>query len=137
MTDFRRVTDQLSVAPQIEVADVERARDQGFVLIVNNRPDGESADQTPSGKIEAAARAAGLDYVHIPVMGGPTGAQAQAIPTGSASQLATASAICASMRQSSAAAGRWSRFDTKIAAVAMIRRPQTGLRRVYRKSRAA
>ena len=79
MTDFRRVTDQLSVAPQIEVADVERARDQGFVLIVNNRPDGESADQTPSGKIEAAARAAGLDYVHIPVMGGPTGAQAQAM----------------------------------------------------------
>ena len=79
MTDFRRVTDQLSVAPQIEVADVERARDHGFVLIVNNRPDGESADQTPSGKIEAAARAAGLDYVHIPVMGGPTGAQAQAM----------------------------------------------------------
>lgn len=79
MTDFRRVTDQLSVAPQIEVADVDKARQAGFVLIVNNRPDGESADQTPSGKIEAAARAAGLTYVHIPVMGGPTHAQAQAM----------------------------------------------------------
>ena len=77
MTDFRRVTDNLSVAPQIDVADVEKARAQGFVRIVNNRPDGESPDQTPSGKIEAAARAAGLDYVHIPVMGGPTQAQAQ------------------------------------------------------------
>jgi uncharacterized protein (TIGR01244 family) len=79
MTDFRRVTDQLSVAPQIEVADVEKARAQGFVRIVNNRPDGESPDQTPSGKIEEAARAAGLDYIHIPVMGGPTEAQAQAM----------------------------------------------------------
>ena len=79
MTDFRCVTETLSVAPQITVEDVEKARAQGFVRIVNNRPDGESADQTPSGKIEAAARAAGLDYVHIPVMGGPTGAQAQAM----------------------------------------------------------
>lgn len=79
MTDFRRITDQLSVAPQIAVADVEKARAQGFVCIVNNRPDGESPDQTPSGKIEEAARAAGLDYVHIPVMGGPTQAQAQAM----------------------------------------------------------
>lgn len=60
-----------------------------------------------------------------------------AMPTGSAWQLATVSAICANMRQSSAAAGRWSRFDTKIAAVVMIRRPKTGLRCVYRKSRAA
>jgi len=79
MTDFRRVTDKLSVAPQIRVEDVEAARAQGFVRIVNNRPDGESPDQTPSGKIEEAARAAGLDYVHIPVMGGPTEAQAQAM----------------------------------------------------------
>lgn len=79
MTDFRRVTDNLSVAPQITVEDVEGARAQGFVRIVNNRPDGESPDQTPSGKIEEAARAAGLDYIHIPVMGGPTPAQAQAM----------------------------------------------------------
>jgi uncharacterized protein (TIGR01244 family) len=79
MTDFRRVTDLLSVAPQIDVEDVERARAEGFVCIVNNRPDGESPDQTPSGKIEAAARAAGLDYVHIPVTGGPTRAQAEAM----------------------------------------------------------
>jgi uncharacterized protein (TIGR01244 family) len=79
MTDFRRVTDKLSVAPQIDVEDVEKARAEGFVRIVNNRPDGESPDQTPSGRIEAAARAAGLDYVHIPVMGGPTQAQAQAM----------------------------------------------------------
>lgn len=79
MTDFRRVTDTLSVAPQITVEDVEKARAEGFVLVVNNRPDGESADQTSSGKIETAARAAGLGYVHIPVVGGPTKAQAQAM----------------------------------------------------------
>lgn len=79
MTDFRRVTDTLSVAPQIGLEDVEAARALGFVRIVNNRPDGESLDQISSDKIEAAAKAAGLDYVHIPVMGGPTQAQASAM----------------------------------------------------------
>ena len=53
--------------------------DFGPSLKYLNRPDGESPDQPPSGKIEDAARAAGLDYVHIPVMGGPTQAQAQAM----------------------------------------------------------
>jgi len=75
MSDFRRVTDQLSVAPQISVADVAEAARQGFRLIINNRPDGEAPDQPPGAEIEAAARAAGLDYAHIPVVGGPTPAQ--------------------------------------------------------------
>ena len=36
-------------------------------LIVNNRPEGESDDQTPGDDIAAAARAAGIAYVAIPV----------------------------------------------------------------------
>jgi uncharacterized protein (TIGR01244 family) len=75
MSDFRRVTDQLSVAPQISVADVAEAARRGFRLIINNRPDGETPDQPSGAEIEAAARAAGLDYAHIPVVGGPTPAQ--------------------------------------------------------------
>lgn len=39
----------------------------GIGLIVNNRPEGESDDQVPGSEIESAARAAGLDYVAIPV----------------------------------------------------------------------
>jgi uncharacterized protein (TIGR01244 family) len=42
----------------------------GVTLIVNNRPDGEEPGQPDSATIEAAARAAGVDYRHIPVAGG-------------------------------------------------------------------
>ena len=78
MTQFRRVTDQFSVSPQIAVDDVAQAAAQGVVLIINNRPDGEDPAQPQGAEIEAAARAAGLDYVAIPVRGGPDAAQAQA-----------------------------------------------------------
>lgn len=72
MTEFRRVTEDLSVSPQISVQDVEAAAAQGFRTIINNRPDGEDPAQPSGHEIEAAARAAGLAYFHIPVRGGPT-----------------------------------------------------------------
>lgn len=72
MTDFRKVTDVFSVAPQIELSDVARAKAEGFVLLINNRPDGEAPGQPTSDEFEAAAKAAGLAYAHIPVRGGPT-----------------------------------------------------------------
>jgi uncharacterized protein (TIGR01244 family) len=78
MTDFRKVTEDFSVAPQIELADVARAKAEGFVLLINNRPDGESPDQPTSAEFEAAAKAAGLGYAHIPVRGGPTPDQIEA-----------------------------------------------------------
>jgi uncharacterized protein (TIGR01244 family) len=64
---FRKLTDNILVAPQIDVADVADAAAAGTTLIINNRPDDESADQTSGDVIEAAARAAGIDYVAIPV----------------------------------------------------------------------
>lgn len=77
MTDFRRVTDQLSVSPQIQVADVATAAEQGFRTIINNRPDGEEPGQPTSSQMEAAAAAEGLGYVHIPVRGAPTPEQVE------------------------------------------------------------
>ncbi|WP_300579419.1 TIGR01244 family sulfur transferase [Phenylobacterium sp.] len=79
MTPFRQVTDQFSTSPQISEADVAAAAAQGFVLIINNRPDGEDPAQPSGAAIEAAARAAGLDYVAIPVRGGPTSEQVAAV----------------------------------------------------------
>ena len=79
MTGFRRVTDSLSVSPQIAVDDLDRAARDGFVLVINNRPDDEEPGQPSGAQIEAAARAAGLDYVHIPVRGGPTYDQVEAV----------------------------------------------------------
>ena len=77
MTDFRKVTETFSVAPQIELGDIVRARAEGFTLLINNRPDGEAPDQPSSAEMEAAAKAAGLAYVHIPVRGGPTPEQVE------------------------------------------------------------
>lgn len=64
---FRKLSDQVLASPQIDLADVAAAAAQGVTMIVNNRPEGESDDQTPGAEIEAAARAAGLAYVAIPV----------------------------------------------------------------------
>lgn len=64
---FRTLTDDVLVAPQIDTDAVAEAARLGVKLIVNNRPEGESPDQVPGDTIEAAARAAGLDYVAIPV----------------------------------------------------------------------
>ena len=72
MSEFRKVTDQFSVSPQIEMDDIALAAAQGFKLLINNRPDGEAPGQPSSAEVEQAARAAGLDYAHIPVAGGPT-----------------------------------------------------------------
>ncbi|MDO9337735.1 MAG: TIGR01244 family sulfur transferase [Caulobacter sp.] len=72
MTDIRQVTPDFAVAPQLAPEDMAEAAGRGFRLVINNRPDGEDPSQHPSAEMEAAARAAGMDYVHIPVRGGPT-----------------------------------------------------------------
>jgi uncharacterized protein (TIGR01244 family) len=72
MTDFRRVTDQLSVSPQISVADVAVAAGLGFKTLVSNRPDGEEPGQPTAAEFAQAAQAAGLTFIHVPVRGSPT-----------------------------------------------------------------
>ncbi len=68
-----------SVSSQIALDDLARAAGEGFVLVINNRPDDETPGQPSSAEVEAAARAAGLDYVHVPVRGGPTHEQVEAV----------------------------------------------------------
>ena len=72
MANFIKVTDAFSVTPQITLADMAQAADQGFCLVINNRPDGEEPGQPTSAQMQAAAQAAGINYLHIPVVGGPT-----------------------------------------------------------------
>lgn len=79
MSDFRTVTDSFSVAPQVTEADMARAAAEGFVLVINNRPDGEDPSQPSSATIESAVRAAGMDYLHAPVRGGPTQEQIEQV----------------------------------------------------------
>ena len=64
---FCKLSDTVYASPQIGVSEVAEAKALGVALIVNNRPEGESDDQTSGDEIAAAARAAGLDYIAIPV----------------------------------------------------------------------
>src|SRR4051812_21020823 len=79
MADLRRVTECFSVAPQIQVEDIAEIIDQGFTVVVNNRPDGEAPDQPPSDAFLAECSARRLVYYHIPISGVPTARDANAI----------------------------------------------------------
>jgi uncharacterized protein (TIGR01244 family) len=59
------------VAPQLEPEAMAWAAQNGFKSVINNRPDFEGGPSQPtSATMEAAARAAGLEYVFLPVNGG-------------------------------------------------------------------
>ncbi len=64
---IRQINESISVAPQIAVEQVAEIAAAGFKTIVNNRPDDEDAGQPSGDAIRAAAEAAGLKYVSIPV----------------------------------------------------------------------
>jgi uncharacterized protein (TIGR01244 family) len=64
---FIKLAPGMLVAPQICCDDVAEAARQGVTLVINNRPEDESDDQTAGADIAAAASEAGLDYVSIPV----------------------------------------------------------------------
>ena len=69
--DIRTVTGSFSTAPQLLPQDMEEAAARGFALVINNRPDGEAPGQPTSAEMAAAAKAAGLEYLYVPVRGGP------------------------------------------------------------------
>ena len=64
------LSNDVSVAPQLVPEAMAAAAQAGFRSVINNRPDFEHGpDQPPSAAIQAAAEAAGLTYVHLPVSG--------------------------------------------------------------------
>ncbi|WP_370190508.1 TIGR01244 family sulfur transferase [Qipengyuania sp.] len=67
MARFRKLSDDFYASPQVTPGEMSEAAAMGIALVVNNRPDGEAPDQPPGADIEAAARAAGMDYLAIPV----------------------------------------------------------------------
>ena len=66
----RQLDDKTLVNGQIAPEDVPGLKDIGVTLIVNNRPDGEDVGQPESDDIEAAAKACGIDYRHVPIARG-------------------------------------------------------------------
>lgn len=67
---FKTLDEKTLVAGQITAADVTQAKALGVTMLINNRPDGEAPGQPSGNEIEAAAAAAGLRYVAIPVSSG-------------------------------------------------------------------
>ena len=66
----RQLDEKTLVNGQISPGDVAELKALGVTLIVNNRPDGEDVGQPESDDIEAAAKAAGIDYRHVPIARG-------------------------------------------------------------------
>lgn len=62
-----KLNDHVAVSEQISAADVQTIADQGYKVLVNNRPDGESPGQPSNAEIAAQAEACGLSYHHLPV----------------------------------------------------------------------
>ena len=65
-----RVTDKLSVRPQVTAGDIRMAKANGFAAIINNRPDDEEPGQPSAADNRAVAAAEVLGYTHIPVVPG-------------------------------------------------------------------
>ena len=65
------IAQDVYAAPQLTPEAMASAAEAGFKAIINNRPDMEGGpDQPTSAAIEAAAKAAGLEYAYLPVQGG-------------------------------------------------------------------
>lgn len=67
---LRQIAHDVCVASQLTPEAMAAAAQAGFRSVVNNRPDFEGGpDQPTNASIEAAARAAGLEYRYLPVSG--------------------------------------------------------------------
>ncbi|QYJ07172.1 TIGR01244 family sulfur transferase [Qipengyuania flava] len=97
MSQFRKLSDDFYASPQITPQEVSEAAAMGIKLVVNNRPDGEAPDQPPGADIEAATRAAGMDYLAIPIGGsGFSEPQVEALQEALASAQGPALGFCRS-----------------------------------------
>lgn len=67
---FIDLSASVSVSPQISPEDVQSAKAAGYMLIINNRPDGEAPDQPSAAAIAEAADAADIPCKHIPMSNG-------------------------------------------------------------------
>jgi sulfide:quinone oxidoreductase len=67
---MKKLSQTLSVAPQIQPQEVARLAEAGFKSLICNRPDGEESGQPAFATIAAAADAVGMKAVHLPVVSG-------------------------------------------------------------------
>ncbi|MFN3724578.1 MAG: TIGR01244 family sulfur transferase [Paracoccaceae bacterium] len=100
--DIRPLTPDYAVSPQIDPEDFAAIKAAGYTRVINNRPDGEIPPSHHAKAMQAAAEAAGLEFVVNPVI---SGALTMANVTAQAEAIASATgpvlAYCASGNRSS------------------------------------
>ena len=67
---IKKLTEEISVSPQLTASDVADIAARGYRSIICNRPDGEGADQPSYAEIEKAAREHGVATAYLPVSTG-------------------------------------------------------------------
>jgi uncharacterized protein (TIGR01244 family) len=65
-----KLTESVAVSEQITPGNVAAIAAAGYKVLVNNRPDGEEANQPDNADIAAAAAAAGMEYHYMPITAG-------------------------------------------------------------------
>ncbi|RJT37232.1 TIGR01244 family phosphatase [Mesorhizobium waimense] len=68
--EYRQISEDYSVAGQIQPDDVVAIKEAGFKSVICNRPDNEQPGQPSADSVKAAAEAAGLTFRFIPVISG-------------------------------------------------------------------
>ncbi len=68
--DVRPLAPDYAISGQLQPQDMRRLAAQGYSLVIDNRPDGESPDQPSSAEMAKAAKRAGLDFVYLPIRPG-------------------------------------------------------------------
>ena len=100
--DIHPLTPDYAVSPQIDPEDFAAIKAAGYTRVIDNRPDGEIPPSHHASTMQAAAEAAGLEFVVNPVIGG---ALTMANVTTQAEAIASATgpvlAYCASGNRSS------------------------------------
>ena len=107
---MRRLSETVSVAPQVRPEDLAELARQGVRTLINNRPDGEEPGQPTSAEMEAAARAASVNYVAIPFAGKPGESEIAAMGEALAAAEGPVLAFCRSGTRSAAA---WATVQTR------------------------
>ncbi|RFC69028.1 MULTISPECIES: TIGR01244 family sulfur transferase [Mesorhizobium] len=67
---YRQITEDYAVSPQISIEDLKLIKDAGFNSVICNRPNGEDANQLTAEEIGKAAAAVGLAFRWNPVISG-------------------------------------------------------------------
>ncbi|MBU2342461.1 MAG: TIGR01244 family phosphatase [Alphaproteobacteria bacterium] len=101
--ELNRISDRLTVSPQIAPEDIAALARDGFTGIINNRPEQETPEQPLSNELAAEASRHGLDYWHIPVVpGAMTDADVRAFAAALADAKGPVLAFCRTGKRASA-----------------------------------